>query len=160
MDLRLFTAGDATTFALYRNHEDVSRYQGWDLPFTVAQAQEMIDSMGHGMVRGSWVNLAIEVEGCVVGDIAIGLNTTGDEASLGFTIVPEQQKRGLATRAARMVMGELEKLGVRKFDASLHPDNLASVKVLEKLGFRHLRTDKESYECRGVMVDDAIYIKD
>ena len=57
-------------------------------------------------------------------------------------------------------MAELERCGVGAFTASLHPDNLASVRVLEKLGLRYVRTDKGACESRGMMVDDAVYSRE
>jgi len=154
LSFRLFEVSDATAFAAYRDNPEVARYQGWPLPFTEHHATEMIRDMAAqgGVVNGAWANVAVAMnrpdgQAQIIGDIAVG-----------FTIAPEVQCQGFATRATRNFMSALQERGVSQFRASIHPENLASVRVLSKLGFKHLRTDKDAYEDRnGAMVDDAIY---
>jgi aminoglycoside 6'-N-acetyltransferase len=164
LTFRLFDESDAAAFAAYRDNPEVARYQGWTLPFTEDRALYMIRDMATqgGVVNGAWVNVAVTTnspgEAQIIGDIAVGLNEAGDVAEVGFTITPEFQRKGYATRATRHFMSALQRHGVIKFRASIHPENLASVRVLQKLGFQHVRTDKDAYEDRyGNMVDDAIY---
>lgn len=165
LSFRLFEESDATAFAAYRDNPEVARYQGWPLPFTEHHATEMIRDMAAqgGVVNGAWANVAVAMDSPdgqaqIIGDIAVGLNEAGGTANIGFTIAPEFQRQGFATRATRHFISALQERGVRKFRASIHPENLASVRVLSKLGFQHLWTDKDAYTDRnGAMVDDAIY---
>ncbi len=62
------------------------------------------------------------------------------EIDLGYSLSPEYWGKGLATEAARAVL-ELgfARLGCEHITAIALPDNLASRRVLEKLGFEYKR---------------------
>jgi len=57
---------------------------------------------------------------------------------LGFHLKPKYWGRGLAPEAARAVIeSAFVTMGVKGLSAGHHPENLASKKVIEKLGFRY-----------------------
>jgi RimJ/RimL family protein N-acetyltransferase len=70
------------------------------------------------------------------------------EGSLGFTLAREYWGRGLGTEAAaalaRHAFGEL---GLRRLVASVEAGNAASVRILEKLGFRLWRLERVGKRC-------------
>ena len=51
------------------------------------------------------------------------------------------------------------KLKIHRIIASIDPRNVASIKLIECLGFRKEDHFKESYYLRGEWVDDLIYAK-
>lgn len=59
--------------------------------------------------------------------------------TMGYAIVPEYRGRGLATEAAATVMDWAEHHDVDVY-ASIRPPNRASVRVLEKIGMRLVRS--------------------
>lgn len=68
-----------------------------------------------------------------------GINDTGDPdaVSIGYRIFPEHQGHGYATQAARrLVEWAAEEHGMKHVVCGVAPDNAASMRVLEKLGFR------------------------
>ncbi|WP_298769925.1 GNAT family N-acetyltransferase [uncultured Shewanella sp.] len=74
----------------------------------------------------------------IVGGISFGL--VGEEkesitALLSYWIGKEYQGQGFATQALSHLMAALKKQQVNHFLAQVYPDNLASQKVLMKLGF-------------------------
>lgn len=76
-------------------------------------------------------------------DVAAGV------LELGFHVVPRHWGRGLATEAARGIIAHaFGRLGVAALHAGHHPENAASRRVLEKLGFRY--THDELYEPTGI----------
>lgn len=55
---------------------------------------------------------------------------------LGYVVRAEARGQGVATRAVRLLTGwSLSELGMRRIQALVHPDNGASTRVLEHLGF-------------------------
>jgi RimJ/RimL family protein N-acetyltransferase len=57
-------------------------------------------------------------------------------AELGYILGPRGRGRGLATRSARLVARwAFDDLEVERLEARTHPDNVASHRVLERLGF-------------------------
>ena len=70
---------------------------------------------------------------------APGVNDTGtpDALELGWTVFGTDRARGYATEVALALMDwAVEAHGVRHFISSTTPDNIASLRVHEKLGFR------------------------
>ena len=60
---------------------------------------------------------------------------------LGYTIEPNQRRKGYATEAAvRMMTWAADEHGVEKFRASVSPSNLASLGMIAKLGFQEIGT--------------------
>ena len=67
--------------------------------------------------------------------------TRTDEALIGFYIGRPYWGRGLATEAGRAwIRYAFEVLGLRRIEAGIAADNVASLRVVEKLGFRWLRS--------------------
>lgn len=64
--------------------------------------------------------------------------SSGGVLELGFHLCPSHWRNGYATEAARRVIAHaFASLGVGALFAGHHPDNVASQRVLEKLGFRY-----------------------
>ena len=75
----------------------------------------------------------------------------GQVHELGFHLRPKYWGRGLALEAARAVIPfAFERIGAKGLSAGHHPGNLASKKVLEKLGFRY--THDEFFEAIGINI--------
>jgi ribosomal-protein-alanine N-acetyltransferase len=56
---------------------------------------------------------------------------------LGYIIAPKQQRKGLGVEAVRAVLEYCTgDLGVHRVEALIHPDNVASQRLVERLGFR------------------------
>ena len=56
----LLREGDAAPLAAYRSDPEVARYQGWDTPYTEAQARELVRAMGNRAVgREGWTQIAV-----------------------------------------------------------------------------------------------------
>jgi RimJ/RimL family protein N-acetyltransferase len=67
---------------------------------------------------------------------------SGTMCELGFHLRPQFWGRGLAMEAARAVMAHaFDDLAATSLFAGHHPDNVASARLLEKLGFRYDRDE-------------------
>ncbi|MDN5599394.1 MAG: GNAT family N-acetyltransferase [Brachybacterium sp.] len=72
----------------------------------------------------------------------------GQQAELGWVLDPGVQGRGLGTEfAAALLDLAVDGLGVRRVEASCFADNLASRRVMEKIGMR----------CEGVFVEESLH---
>src|SRR5687767_7625047 len=104
LHLRMMRSSDAAVLSAYRNLPEVAKFQDWSLPYTIEHARTMLtpqDSIDD-VTAGEWVQVAIERDGVVVGDVAVGMVTPG-AAHLGYTLAPEHQGRGYAGEAAEAV---------------------------------------------------------
>jgi [ribosomal protein S5]-alanine N-acetyltransferase len=82
-------------------------------------------------------------DGLVVGSIGFfgppGPASDGTpEVEIGYGLVEDARGHGVATEAVAGLLAHTDRLGVR-VRASVEPDNTASVRVLAKCGFTHLR---------------------
>ena len=81
--------------------------------------------------------MAIEIGGCVVGGIGMGLNSHGYRATVGYWVATSERGNGVCTRALRLLSRHaLDDLEVQRVDLVTDPDNIASQRVAEKVGYR------------------------
>ena len=56
---------------------------------------------------------------------------------VGYILAPAKQGRGLMTEAMQALLAYcFDELGVRRVQALIHPDNAASIRLAQRLGFR------------------------
>jgi RimJ/RimL family protein N-acetyltransferase len=80
---------------------------------------------------------AIELRDRVVGGIGMGLNSGEYRATMGYWVAAQERGRGTCTRALRLLTRHaLDDLRVQRVDLVTDPDNLASQRVAEKVGFQ------------------------
>jgi [ribosomal protein S5]-alanine N-acetyltransferase len=103
-----------------------------------------LDQMERDPAQGPWLIRAIVLKqnGTAIGQIGFhggpGVNglRADDAVELGYSILPAFRGSGFATEAARGLMHwASSERGVRRFLVSVGPSNLASVRVIAKLGF-------------------------
>jgi ribosomal-protein-alanine N-acetyltransferase len=63
-----------------------------------------------------------------------------DETELGWAVVPERWGQGLATELGRASLDAAARLGIRRVVAFTMPGNVASRRVMEKLGMTYEKT--------------------
>jgi RimJ/RimL family protein N-acetyltransferase len=132
--LRPWTEDDVDALVAGCNDPDVAHWiPTIPHPYTEADALAFI----RGEVRGDHDAMAIELDGQVVGGIGIGLNSNGYRATVGYWVAAASRGRGTCTRALRLLSRHaLDDLEVQRVDLVTDPDNLASQRVAEKVGYR------------------------
>jgi len=82
-------------------------------------------------------SFAIEEDGRLAGSIAMRVDEFNATGSLGYWCAPEARGRGVVTRALRLLCRyAFEELGLERLELVTDPDNAASQRVAEKVGFR------------------------
>ena len=149
---------DAPAPAAYRDIPEIARYHSWPMPFTVDDARQMLQEQADldDLPPSGWVQIAIEHAGEVIGDLAVNMMADGCIAELGFTLAPTHHGKGYASEAAgAMVDALFAHTDVHRIVASIDPANMASMRVLEHLGFRFEGTARRAERVRGEWVDDV-----
>jgi RimJ/RimL family protein N-acetyltransferase len=157
LTVRMMRAEHADRLVDYRNHPDVARHQDWELPFTVDMAERLIEDQSglDGPADEQWVQMAVELDGVAIGDVAVGIHDKGRQATIGYSIITAEQGRGYGTEAVAAVIDALfSEAHLHRITASADPANDASRRVLEKLGFRFEGRSPLSVFVRGEWVDD------
>ena len=91
--------------------------------------------------RGTDAFFSIDAEGhdqrVGVTRVLLGLVDPFGLAEIGYFLLPEGRGRGYATRTVRLVAGWVfDDLGLGRLQARTQPGNVASERVLERVGFR------------------------
>jgi [ribosomal protein S5]-alanine N-acetyltransferase len=69
---------------------------------------------------------------------------------LGYILAPQHQGKGYGTEAVRAVLDYcVGRLGAHRVQALVHPDNTASIRLVERLGFRCEGGPLKDYWCVG-----------
>lgn len=158
--LRPLREDDVDTVVAYRNDPAVAEFQDWELPVARERVERQIAN-GAGwndIVRGKPVNIGIEHDGELVGDLYVGLDEHGGVAEIGFTLRTEHQGKGYAFEAASALVADLvERHGCHRIVAQLSPKNARSARLLERLGMHVESLAPKSYWCRGAWDDNLTY---
>jgi RimJ/RimL family protein N-acetyltransferase len=73
----------------------------------------------------------------LLGSIDMGLNSMSYRGHIGYWVVAGARGRGVCTRALRLLARwALEELQLQRLELITDPDNVASQRVAEKVGFR------------------------
>lgn len=140
--LRPFQDSDLESFVLYRCDPQVAMYQSWDVPYSQTQALEFIKAMKQTTpgVPGEWYQWAIELKltGEMIGDCGFCVSLLDQkQAEIGFTLAPIHQHKGFATEAIAHLLNYLfTELNLHRISANCDPDNIASVRLLKRIGMR------------------------
>ena len=160
--LRPIGADDAAELAERRSDPTTAEYQGWSVPYSVEKAQTLVAecvTLG-GPTPGSWYQIIVVERATqrTIGDVAVHLSDNAKTAEIGYTLNPGARGLGYATEAASALCHYLiTDGGVHRLQASTHPDNAASIRVLTRLGFQPEGIRRESYWVDDVVTDDALF---
>jgi RimJ/RimL family protein N-acetyltransferase len=108
-------------------------------PYPVAQAQEWILQRPQAWREGKAVNYAItQMDDILCGSVSLGLDRLHHHAELGYWIGKPYWGQGYATEAAAaMIAFGFNSLKLHRINATHFSDNLASGRVMEKLGMTY-----------------------
>jgi len=157
--LRPLTLADAETFFRYRSLPEVCRFQSFQ-PKTHSEIEAFlrINEQTPPDAPGTWRQLAICLhDGTLIGDV--GVHTLDEwQLELGYTLTPDQQGKGYATEAVSVVLRQAFSVwNKHRITASVDPENQASIRLLERLGFVPEAHFRKSYRMNDDWYDDCVY---
>lgn len=160
LTIRMLREPDAAVLYSYRILPEVAELQDWDLPYTMERALAVASKQAgrDDIAAGEWTQLAVDLDGEMIGDVVCHLDDTASVAEIGYTFRPEFQGRGYASEATGALVDHiLATTGVHRIEASLDPTNIASMRVLEAVGLTMETLARRSYAIRGRWDDDLRY---
>jgi ribosomal-protein-alanine N-acetyltransferase len=125
------------------------------------EAVEYLDRIDQGFAMRSLFQWAITRldEDELVGTVTLfGWSQQHRRAELGYMLSPALWGQGYAYEAVQAVLafGFLQ-MDLHRVEADVHPDNGGSVRLLERLGFRHEGTLKERWFTYGEWSDSVLF---
>ena len=124
-----------------------------ELVYTKDYREKVYEFYGFGM----WTVLDKET-GKVIGRAGISMREGYDDPELGFVIAKPFQGKGIATQVCKAVLEFAQReFDFTRFNALVHRNNTASIRLLVKLGFHRERTVVEGGEELELYICEPIY---
>lgn len=147
--LRRPEAGDQTCLEQVFCDANMMRYLGevWNADKVAEVIQDWREDWG---VERRWSGVLVKKDSQeIIGTAGLTENTLADEAGfeLSWFVLPEHQKQGLASEITDALLRfAFDDLKAERVVAETHPENPASNRVLEKLGFECLGERHHQYD--------------
>jgi len=137
--LREYTEGDTAAVLAYQSDARYLRYYPWEgraLDDAQRFVRTFIDWQSESPRRRFQLAVLLRESGALIGSCGVRRKPDNNtEADIGFELSPEHWGRGYATEAATaMAEFAFRELGVRRLSSWCVAENVASARVLEKLG--------------------------
>jgi RimJ/RimL family protein N-acetyltransferase len=161
--LRLRPFRDADAGALFALHSDPHVLRYWDSPpwTDPSRAAGFLTTCRQLEEEGTGVRLAVVRgdDGAFLGWCGLSRwNPTYRSAAIGYVLAATAWGQGYATEAARAVLGwAFARLDLNRVQAETDTRNIASARVLEKLGFVREGTLREDCVVDGEVSDSWVY---
>ncbi|TVQ77016.1 MAG: N-acetyltransferase [Bradymonadales bacterium] len=162
LKIRRFRPEDAPSLQAYREDPEVAMYQYWST-CTLSEAQEFVETQARQTadIQGEWLQIAVE---CLhskehLGDIAFRTCPSSlDTTFFGASFSRRAQGKGYASEAlAHLFYYLFEQRNKRRLVGITDCRNEASVRLLERLGFRREAHFIENLEFKGELVSEYLY---
>jgi [ribosomal protein S5]-alanine N-acetyltransferase len=137
--LRQLSLSDENEIFLLRSDEMVQKYL--DRPFakTLDDAREFIKKVNNGISENEWIYWAITPlkQETIAGTICLwNFSWTDNKAEIGYELLPDYHGKGIMQEAINIILDyAFNTLMLASVDAILVPENLKSVRVLERNNF-------------------------
>lgn len=158
--IRTLKMKDKNEFFQYRSLPEVYQYQGWR-PKDIEEIEEFINKNVSicPNTKNTWLQLAVCLkEGKLIGDIGIHFIDDDYQIEIGYTLSPEYQGNGYAVEAVKAVINyAFTVFKKHRITASVDPDNIKSIKLLQKIGFRKEAHFIKSFRLGNKWYDDCVY---
>ncbi len=153
---------DADALWRRRNDPDVAHLQAWSVPYDRSDAEALVTGASEmvGPEPDRWWMLTVTDphDTVVYGDLALHLTWEGRAAEVGYTFARDHWGHGYATEALHALLTHLfDEFGITRATGQLHPENLASARVLERCGFVFEGHTRNSFWVGEENSDDWIY---
>ncbi|MFA1821929.1 GNAT family N-acetyltransferase [Virgibacillus oceani] len=97
-------------------------------------------------------------DGFIVGRInLIDIDKTLGLGHIGYRVGKSYTGKGIAKKALQLLLKTVSKQGITQILAKTLTNNIASQKILEKSGFKHVSTSDEEFELNGQRLKFVYY---
>jgi [ribosomal protein S5]-alanine N-acetyltransferase len=159
--LRAMRAEDWEGIHSFAGLAEVYRYQAWE-PNTAEETRRYVAAAAAAYDdpdQSRFYRSAISPDGVIVGLAQINIHSTQWRcAEIGYTVHPDHWGRGYGTRiAVEAIDFAFTELGMHRVEATCDPRNLASIKILRRVGMTHEGTMRHTMELRDGWRDSHLF---
>lgn len=159
--LRPFVISDAESWLAVMRDPQVMKYWSHSPWQDIRQAREAIAGDIKAMAAGEYLQLAITVkpaDKCIGMCIFFHHHQGSRRGEIGYCLASEVQGQGYMIEALSHFFDFLQtKMSLRRLEADIHPDNLASARVLARMGFQQEGVMRQRWLVNGEVSDSAVF---
>lgn len=163
LHIRPVQAADSHSMFVYRSDPETNRFLSL-VPKSVDDVVDFIAKTSDNInIPGTWFQFVLieKASGRLIGDIGIHFLETDAEnrqVEIGYTLDKNYRGKGYASEAlSRIIDFLVNDLNKHRMIASIDPENVDSIRLIERLGFRKEAHFVKSLFFHGRWVDDLIY---
>lgn len=141
-------------FRILSDHQ-VTRYYDDETFTEISQARDQIEAWEKGFINQRCIRwgIAFNTDGAMIGSCGYyGFHAWHRRASIGYELARSAWRQGIMTEALEAMIGlGFKEMDLNRIEAVVMPQNTASIKLLEKLGFRNegLLEEYENWDRKG-----------
>ena len=149
------------TFFLLRSDKDAMKYLDRPIAQTIEDAQTLLNKMTEAANNNTGITWAIQLKEnpALIGTIGFWrIDKENHRGEIGYMLRPNFFRMGIATEALNAAVNYAFKhLNFHSIEANINTENDASMRLLEKQGFRKEAHFRENYYYDGKFLDSVIY---
>lgn len=110
--------------------------------------------------RGEAMPFAVTWDGAMIGQVSVNQIVTGSSrsASIGYWVAQSHAGRGVVPIAVALVCDHLfGQVGLHRVEIAVRPENAASLRVVEKLGFEPIGLARGYLHINGMWRDHQLF---
>ena len=157
--LREWKKGDEIALQKHANNKNISRFlfDRFPNPYTLADAKEFVSGhLNQNPLRNFVISINDEVAGVI--EFKPGLDIYRKTAVLGYWLGEPFWGNGIMTEAIALITGyAFKNFELLRIQSHVNANNPASMRVLEKAGFKKEGILKKAIFKDGVIMDEHVY---
>ena len=142
LTLRQLVINDEQEIFTLRSDSEINKYLDRQISNTIDDARNFINKVNENINKNDSLYWAITLsdKNILVGTICLfGFSDENYKCEIGYELLTNFQGQGIMKEAVEKVIDyAFNTIKVKIIEASLHKDNLSSIKLLEKFSFRNL----------------------
>ncbi len=162
VQLRPLEESDADILTAWINDPEIRRCLLFRVPYSVRAEKEWIASLSSGTAHPRQVALGIELrhEPRLIGTVGLhGIDWIHRRAMTGiFLSPPELRGQGYGTEAKNLILDyAFGELGLHSLSTHVFADNVASIRSVERQGYRRAGVLRQATYVKGRWVDNVVF---
>jgi len=157
--LRLLSEEDISFIYRIFSLEETNRYVSNPPVRDMSEAREIYEKYCSPRLHLFRIGMELKETGKLIGTLGLyAIDAENRRATLGFDLLPEHWGNGyMAEACAALLDHAFKQMGMNRIQASAEPDNIRSIRVMERLGFTREGVMRQLDYYKGAFHDDVVF---
>lgn len=161
LTIRLVEPSDLTALLDINSNDEITRYLPYDSWKDIADAQAWYGRASARLAAneaGQFVVVHRQTRRVIGSCLLFRFEALSGRAEVGYVLAREYWGAGYMLEAMRaFVAFAFEQVGLRRLEAEIDPRNIASAKLLQRLGFVNEGLLRQRWALKGEVTDSGLY---